>query len=68
MRKDVLIRGRIVHCRVLIQFFKERKDIDKEKEKEDNFYQRQDSDTERPKKIFQMFSIVIGYSFLPCHL
>lgn len=68
MRKDVLIRGRIVHCRVLIQFFKERKDIDKEKEKEDNFYQRQDSDTERPKKTFQMFSIVIGYSFLPRHL
>ena len=30
MRKDVLIRGRIVHCRVLIQFFKERKDTDKE--------------------------------------
>lgn len=68
MRKDVLIRGRIVHCRVLIQFFKERKDTDKEKKKEDNFYQRQDSDTERPKKIFQMFSIVIGYSFLPRHL
>ena len=33
MRKDVLIRGRIVHCRVLIQFIKERKDTDKEKEK-----------------------------------
>ena len=41
---------------------------DKEKEKEDNFYQRQDFDTERTKKIFQMFPIVIGYSFLPCHL
>ena len=68
MRKDISIRGTIAYCRVLTQFFKERKDTDKEKEKEDNFYQRQDFDTEKTKKIFQMFPVVIEYSFLPCQL
>lgn len=43
MRKDILIRDRIVQCCVSVQFFKERKDSVREKENKDNSYQRQKS-------------------------
>lgn len=50
MRKHILIRDRIVQFWVLVQFFKERKDTVRVKEKEDNPYQRQKS-CDRDKSI-----------------
>lgn len=53
MRKDILIRDRIVQCWVLVPFFKERKHPIREKEKKDNSYQRQNP--ERETKSFLAF-------------